>query len=427
MIKTVVFLTQSHLKWISREAFLAVRAASVRLVLVAHQDEDVCSSIAMYLDESVRLQGCLTEDVLPILYPNEILEVVRNEVERAGDATAVRLFCQEECHLLHAANIREQLGIPGDLPGVVVGFRNKMLMKQKVQGAGLRTPKHASFDVAAAIKRPEQAYQGLCHELGSKLVIKPVDAAGSLNVFVIDSFRDFVSAVLKITASEYTFRYEVDEFIEATMYQCDSIVHDTRIIFSSTAELGCTNFDFVRGKPLTAFPISDSALLQKIALYNERVITALGMRNGCTHHEFFLRNSDSEPIFLEIACRASGGAGVHFHSRNKNFNMIDCYFYQNSLPHLVSEMRIEEKNNTITALLPVGNGRIVALNEPAVISPYEIKWNVAVGAIVSSLTVLDHAGILTLCNDNAAELRADFDALQRYQAVTCSSNTAAPG
>ena len=59
------------------------------------------------------------------------------------------------------------------------------------------------------------------------------------------------------------------------------------------------------------------------------------------------------------------------------------------------------------------------LNEPAIESRYEIVWNIQVGAVVNSRSLVDNAGILTLYNDDKVTLRRDFQRLQDYIPVTC--------
>ncbi|KRP61048.1 ATP-grasp domain-containing protein [Pseudomonas orientalis] len=419
MIKTVIFVTQTYLQWLSAEAMQDVKSSGIRLVLLVNAGEPILKSLDGFFDDIVPLTGRLGTNIRPVLPYEDILTVVQEEVRTAGAPEAVRLFCQEEGHVLDAAAVRQALGIPGDRPELVSGFRDKILMKERVRTAGIRIPLHVVLDLHLAVIDPAEYYLALKREMGAKLVIKPVDAAGSLNVFVVENVGDFVAAMEAIRLFENEFKYEVDEFIEGDMFQCDSFVQNGQIKFCGTFELGCTNFDFVQGRPLTGYPTLDPDVLKTLEDYNARVIKALGMQNGCTHHEFFVNPATGQPTFLEIACRSPGGVGVYFHIMNKNFNLIDAYLYQNTLPDRLGEIRVTQANNVVAALLPVGHGRIVSLNEPDVVSRYDIRWMVERGAVVNANTIADAAGILTLYNDNHDELRSDFERLQQYVPVTC--------
>src|SRR6478609_5667089 len=52
--------------------------------------------------------------------------------------------CLWEPYMVLAARIREQLGLPGMTVEQTLPFRDKELMKQVLDGAGVRTPRHAS-------------------------------------------------------------------------------------------------------------------------------------------------------------------------------------------------------------------------------------------------------------------------------------------
>ncbi|MFM0288749.1 ATP-grasp domain-containing protein [Paraburkholderia megapolitana] len=418
-VKTVVYITTNYLQWATSAVIASVRESGVRMVLITYKGEPVNPNLAPYFDQIIPVDAALDEGVRPVLHFAEVLFAVKREIQLVGGSHAIRLLCQEEGNVHHVAKVREQLGIIGDTATMVERFRNKLIMKQAVADAGIRIPKHCAFDFNAYKTAPEHYYEKLREQLGPRLVLKPVDAAGSLNVSIIDQFADLKMACAGLEISPYVFDYEVDEFIDGVMYQTDSFVHQGRIEFAGTFELGCTNFDFVLGKPLTGFPALDPALKKKLEDYNTRVIQALGMQNGCTHHEFFLDRKTGEPIFLEIACRAPGGVGVYFHIKNKNFNLMDAYLIQNAAPHMLEALKVETRDNVVAALLPVGHGRVVSLQEPDVKSSYDIRWLIETGRLVDSRTIADAAGILTMHNNDLTQLRVDFEALQSYQPVVC--------
>ncbi|QGZ64600.1 ATP-grasp domain-containing protein [Paraburkholderia acidisoli] len=419
IVKTIVYIATNYLQWATPGLVSRVRASGVRMVLITYEGERVAPALAAYFDHVIPVTAALNEGVRPVLNLDEVRCAIEKEMRMVGGPNAIRILCQEEGNVHHAAMVREQLGIPGDTVAMVERFRNKLIMKQVVEDAGIRTPKHLKFDFDAYKDNPNEYYSRLGEILGERLVLKPVDAAGSLNVSIISRFSDLQSACANIEESPYDFEYEIDEFIDGIMYQSDSFVHQGGVEFTGTFELGCTNFDFVMGKPLTGFPAVDPELKRKLEDYNARVIRALGMQNGCTHHEYFLDKKTGEPVFLEIACRAPGGVGVYFHIKNKNYNMMDAYLIQNTSPEALDELKVDARDNVVAALLPVGHGRVVSLQEPEVKSDFEIRWLIEEGSVVNSRTIADAAGILTMRNDDIEQLRIDFEALQSYTPVLC--------
>ncbi|MCW5220207.1 ATP-grasp domain-containing protein [Verminephrobacter aporrectodeae subsp. tuberculatae] len=418
MVKTLVFITQAYVNFASDAALEKVRS-KVRTVLVLYRDEVVNARIARHMDDIVRVGGALTDNVRPVLSVEEMLVLVEHEIGQAGNADAVRVFCQEECNVLGAATIRVTLDIPGDSPDMVQRFRDKLEMKEAVAKHGVRVPAYEKLDRNRLSAEPQAYYDALVEKLGKRLVVKPTRAAGSFNVTVVESYEDFFVARKVVEDEIFRFEYEVDEFISGTMYQCDSFVRNGIVVFSGILELGCSNFDFVQGKPLSVYPAIPEALRQRLFQFNQDVVTALGFENGSTHHELFFNEADGSIVFLEIAARVPGGIGVPFHEKNSHVNLIDANLYYTVDPAWLSDIQPIVSNNVVSALLPVGHGTVVQLNEPEIESRYEIVWNIQPGAVVNSRSLVDNAGILTLYNDDRIVLRRDFERLQHYVPVTC--------
>ena len=175
---------------------------------------------------------------------------------------------------------------------------------------------------------------------------------------------EFGAACRTIRGSQYPFAYEVDAFVTGTLYQCDSLTRAGRVVFRSVLELGCANFDFVQGRPLSVYPLPASELRARLERFDDDVIAALGFRDGATHHEIFHDPVRDELVFLEIAARIAGGLAVPYHQLDSNMNFIDAVLYQTAVPALLDRVRAHSRDNVVSALLPVGHGTIVKLNEP---------------------------------------------------------------
>jgi len=425
MIRSLVLVTQAYLQYASPR-LLERAAAQARLTVVLHGDEPVHPLLAPYLAHVHRLTGQMRHNLQPAFRVEDLATVVAGEVELAGgDPAAVAMFCQNEDNVLPTAQVRSSLGIAGDGPKLVRRFRDKIEMKEAV-GAHLPQvlPRYRGFDVDRAAGQAAGYYAELAAGLGSqRLIVKPTVGAGSLNVATVSSPADLRAVAAMIRADDRVFDYEVDEFLDGTMYQCDSFVRGGTVIFSGILELGCSNFDMVRGQPLSVYPVADEDLYRRLFEYNQAVITVLGFRDGSTHHELFLcpdPGGRMVPRFLEIAARVPGGLGVPFHERNSGINLIDANLLLALGDPAVDGLSPRTRNNVVSALLPVGHGTVVARNEPQLESPYTINWRVAVGDVVDSRSLLDNAGILSLTNEDPVILRRDFEALASYVPVICA-------
>jgi hypothetical protein len=424
MIESMIFVTQTYLAFATART-LERAAAQARLSIVLHSGEELHPKLVPYITEIYRLTGGIRTSLLPSFEVDELTAIARREIDaRGGDPGKVVLFCQQEDNVLPTAHVRRRTGIRGDGPELVRRFRDKVVMKEALAGRlPGALPRYRKLCLPRIVADPVGYYDELAAGLGTdKLVVKPTFGAASLDVTVVTSPSDLVLALRKIHDNGREYEYEVDEFLSGTMHQCDSFIRHGKVVFSGILQLGCSNFDFVQGKPLSVYPVTDKETYDRLFDFNQKVITALEFRDGSTHHELFLsRGSDGRLTlkFLEIAARAAGGLAIPFHELNYGVNLIDACIWLALEDDAADDLTIEPRNNVVSALLPVGNGTIVSLNEPDIVSKYSIDWRVRVGDVVSSRSLVDSAGILTLLNDDPAILRRDFESLQSYVPVIC--------
>lgn len=425
MVKTIIFLTPHYLNFAS-EAALKELHGTCRTVLIAYHKDTLSATLERHMSTIIRVEGDPQRNIRPLLDHEQCRSVLRDELRQLnGDAGLIRIFCQEECHVELAAQLREEFGIEGDRMEIVENFRDKIKMKAAVARKGIRVPRFARLNQARLRQDADTYYDELRSEFGLPFVIKPVNAAGSFEVSIIHDEHGFEKARQEVMKSPYHFEYEVDEFIRGQMYQCDSLVVKGDVRYCGVLELGCTNFDFVQGKPLSVIPVLDPVLKARLEAFNRDVINALNFSDGSTHHEVFIDHDSGEPVFLEIAARVPGGIGVPYHERNSDINLIDANLFLTANSEKLGNVRPHPKNNVVSALLPLRKGTIKQLNEPPISSEYTIDWKVAPGMIVDSRSLADTAGILTFYNLDPATLRADFDALQNYQPTQVELPTAA--
>jgi hypothetical protein len=215
-----------------------------------------------------------------------------------------RVECLWEPGVVLAARLREALGVPGMDVATATCFRDKELMKQALDAAGVRTPKHARArnvpEARAALER-----------IGFPVILKPIAGAGSADTYTARDEREFARA-LELTRA--VPELSVEEYIEGDEFTFDTISAHGEILFH--------NVCLYRPKPLIArlnewvsaqsvgLRDTDSPVAQKGRALGREVLRALGFESGFTHMEWFL-TPKGEAVFGEIGARAPGARLVH--------------------------------------------------------------------------------------------------------------------
>jgi biotin carboxylase len=209
---------------------------------------------------------------------------------------------------LLAADLRARWSLPGMRRDAVIGFRDKVAMRERVAAAGIRVPK--SMRVRSARDASEAA-----ERIGFPLIVKPVAGAGSADTWPAAS-RQELSAVLARTA--HVTEASVEELIEGDEYTYETISVNGVPVYE-----GCTRYypnvlearkqEWISPIIMTLRDRQSPSLSDAVAM-GRKVIAALGMDTGFTHMEWF-RTRSGEAVFGEIACRAPGA------------NMVDLMNY----------------------------------------------------------------------------------------------------
>jgi len=223
--------------------------------------------------------------------------------ELARQVRIDRVECLWEPYMMLAARLREELGLPGLTVEQTVPFRDKELMKQRLDAAGLRTPGHESTETVAGV-------WAAAERLGFPLIVKPVDGAGASDTYRADSAAD-LDAILPMV--RHVPRVSVEEFIDGEEFTYDTICAGGQILFE--------NICWYRPRPLimklhewispvtVALRMLDMPDLAAGRALGAAALQALGFRDGFTHMEWY-RKADGEAVFGEVGARPPGGRMV---------------------------------------------------------------------------------------------------------------------
>jgi hypothetical protein len=230
----------------------------------------------------------------------EVARVSLAEVrELAGRSPIHQIECLWEPLMILSARLREALGLPGMTVAETIPFRDKEVMKQVLDDAGIRTPRHARA-VSVAECRDAAA------EIGYPLIVKPIAGAGSADTYRVDSGEELEALV---PALRHVPQVSVEEFVEGDDMTFDTICVDGKIQHFNICQyvpraLVTKQVEWI--SPVTySLRDVDASDLQVGRAMGEAVIEALGFKTGYTHMEWY-RTADGEAVFGEIAARPPG-------------------------------------------------------------------------------------------------------------------------
>jgi len=244
------------------------------------------------LDHYVRVGSLADED--------QIFATVRDLARRIS---IDQVECLWEPYMVLAARLREQLGLPGLTVAQTVPFRDKERMKQLLDAAGLRTPRHRATETVAGV-------WAAAEQVGYPLIVKPVDGAGSADTYRADSAAELDAILLSL---RHVPQVSVEEFIDGEEFTYDTICAGGRVLVENICQyhprpLLTKIHEWI--SPITmALRDLDAPGLQGGRELGGAVLRALGFRDGFTHMEWY-RKADGEVVFGEIGARPPGARTV---------------------------------------------------------------------------------------------------------------------
>jgi biotin carboxylase len=120
--------------------------------------------------------------------------------------------------MILAARIREEFGLPGMTVAETIPFRDKEKMKQVLDAAGIRTPRHASTTTVAGVWEAVE-------RIGYPIIVKPIAGAG-LRRHLPRRLLAELSDVLPLL--RHVPEVSVEEFIDGEELTFDTVCADGR-------------------------------------------------------------------------------------------------------------------------------------------------------------------------------------------------------
>lgn len=276
--------------------------------------------------------------------------VIHRVLEEVAKVRMDRVECLWEPAMMLAAKLRQTLDLPGLTVDQTLAFRDKEVMKQRLDAAGIRTPSHAR----ALTKDQVRAAAG---SIGFPLIVKPIDGAGSTDTYRIDNVEELENVLPMLT---HIRQVSVEEYISGDEFTYDTVCAGGRILYENIA--------WYQTKPIEEKKhqwVSPACLclrnldmddIQDGRRMGRRVIEAMGFRTGFTHMEWF-RKSDGEVVFGEIAARPAGAQLVDAMNYASDIDLFRGW--ANAVCHGGLGQHVERKyNSAVIGKRAQGRGRI---------------------------------------------------------------------
>jgi biotin carboxylase len=230
-------------------------------------------------------------------------DVIRRVHQWLRGRSVDRILANWEPLVLLAARMREYFGLGGMSVDTVRGFRDKQLMKDRVAAAGLRVP------YAHRVRSVKEAWDVL-EEIGYPAIIKPISGAGSADTYKVLSRADMEKI---LPAMRHVEEAICEEYISGDEFTYDTASIDGVPAIESVTKYLPNALEMRSNEWISPVMISVRDLaqphIQRGLELGRGVLKALGMGDGMTHMEWFLK-PDGEVVFGEIACRPGGACVV---------------------------------------------------------------------------------------------------------------------
>ncbi|KTD47721.1 ATP-grasp domain-containing protein [Legionella quateirensis] len=313
----------------------------------------------------------------PITFETTLPIVVHYLKEVSRDQ--IKLVTNDEACILVVGKLIDYLGLKGEGEKVLIKFIDKIVMKNTLDAQGIRTPYHQKFNRDEYLTDKVHYITELEKKFNYPFVVKPIALYGSASFKKIHNRTEWFAYVEQIVHSDISF--QIEEFIEGTLFHCDAIVQNKEIRFVSISEYLWPMALFKEGYPTGSIvlPEHDSRWNQ-LNVVHQQIIALLQPPEGVTHCELFL-TQNNEVVFLEIAARPSGALVVSMIERMTGVNIELAHFMLRlQRPITIQTQRITEFS--FFCYVPKKNGLVLSLELPKLNSELSIEWNVKPGDLI---------------------------------------------
>jgi hypothetical protein len=288
----VVFVAPYALDATSRFVTAVAEMPSARVGLISTDPvERFPSAVRLAVAGHWRTADCLDVD--------QLTAAVTALAEHLGSVD--RLVAILENLQVPLGEVRDRLGIAGLSAAVAANFRDKAQMKQVFEAAGVACARSTRVSSAADAAT-------FADRVGFPFVVKPLAGAGARNTFRIDDGEQ-MQRWLSGSPPDAGSPMLLEEFVRGDEHSFDSVMVDGRLVWYSISRylpspLDVLEHPWIQWCVLLPRDV-DGPEYGAIVETADRALSALGLRTGLTHMEWF-RRSDGVEVVSEVAARPPG-------------------------------------------------------------------------------------------------------------------------
>ena len=309
-----------------------------------------------------------------------------------------------------ATYLRENLRIDG--MGQTTGryFRDKLAMRMRAKSCGIPIPAFCSLF-------NDHDINTFADTISAPWVLKPrseASASGIIKVFDKESLWIHINEM-----GNNRFKYLIEQFKPGDVYHCDSLISESKVIFSLTSKYLATPMEISQGGGVfrsanVKYNSDDDKAIKKL---NEQVMKGIGLKYGAAHTEFIKSNDDGQIYFLETSSRVGGAHLAEMVAEASNINLWkEWAAIENGLVKESKYMLPKVKKGYAGIVLTLSkfqHPNLASFSDPEVCFKVPLEYHA--GLIVKSDK---QERVLELLEDYGNRLAADFTAVVEQSKVT---------
>ncbi|MFC8192250.1 acetyl-CoA carboxylase biotin carboxylase subunit family protein [Cellulomonas sp. NPDC057328] len=283
-----------------------------RRVLVLHSRQPLTTDPAAAFPRD-RFEVVVLTDADPATVLREDVDASLGQVLHAGreewesvvrSAQPAEVVSNDEYCVVECARLRAATGLPARHPAHLEGYRDKVLMKRRLEAAGVPVPRHMSFE--PVVTSGPAVADRVVAAVGLPAVVKPRREANSRGVEVLAD----VEAVLGwLARHDGETGWQVDEFVAGPLGHVNALVRRGEVRPVQVGRYLGPLLGLDRGRVLGGWTLpADTPQAVAAHELNGRVVDALGSDGEFVVHTEFATTPDGRLVVLETAARAPGAS-----------------------------------------------------------------------------------------------------------------------
>lgn len=309
-----------------------------------------------------------------------------------------------------ATYLRENLRIDG--MGQTTGryFRDKLAMRMRAKSCGIPIPAFCSLF-------NDHDINTFADTISAPWVLKPRSEASASGIIKINDKESLWVHIHEMGNNR--FKYLLEQFKPGDVYHCDSLISESKVIFSLTSKYLATPMEISHGGGVfrsanIKYNSEDDKAIKKL---NEQVLKGFGLKHGAAHTEFIKSNEDGQIYFLETSSRVGGAHLAEMVAEASNINLWkEWAVIEDALAkgtkYVLPKVKKEYAGIVLT-LSKFQHPNLSSFSDPEVCFRVPLEYHA--GLIVKSS---NQERILELLDDYGNRLVNDFTAVVEQSKVT---------